>query len=96
MPRKILAKSTHNSRNFQIHAAGGKINFCNQDLIALSTIFRFSLITNYAQSERMHALCRNNYDFNLQYNAAPSSKFADESYNSQRKRKRYRNVMWFN
>ena len=36
MPRKILAKSTHNSRNFQTHAAGGKINFCSKDLIALS------------------------------------------------------------
>ena len=36
MPRKIHAKSTQNSRSFRIQAAGGKINFCGQDLVALS------------------------------------------------------------
>ncbi len=36
MPRKIHAKSTQNSRSFRIQAAGGKINFCSQDLVALS------------------------------------------------------------
>ncbi len=36
MPRKIHAKSTQNSRSFRIQAAGAKINFCGQDLVALS------------------------------------------------------------
>ena len=38
MPRKIHAKSTQNSRSFRIQAAGGKIIFCGQDLVALSNL----------------------------------------------------------
>jgi hypothetical protein len=46
-----------------------------------------------------NALRRSNYDFNLQYNAIPSSKIDapnNESCTSQPKRKRRRNIIWFN
>ena len=47
-----------------------------------------------------NALCRSNYDFNLQYNATPSSKIDDPNTesctSSQPKRKRHRNILWFN
>ena len=44
-------------------------------------------------------LRRSNYDFNLLYNATPSSKIDDpnnESCISQPKRKRHRSIIWFN
>ena len=47
-----------------------------------------------------NALRRSNYDFNLQYNATPSSKIDDPNTESctfsQPKRKRHRNILWFN
>ncbi len=51
MPRKIHAKSTQNSRSFRIQAAGGKINFCGQDLVALRKISAF-LLSQYAVTIR--------------------------------------------
>jgi hypothetical protein len=54
---------------------------------------------NSSASTYENALRPSNYDFNLQYNATPSSKTDapnNESCTSQPKRKRHRNIIWFN
>ena len=69
------------------------INHCISNLSSDQQTFNSSAPTYE------NALRHSNYDFNLQYNATPSSKIDapnNESCTSQPKHKRHRNILWFN